>query len=122
MWQMGLGGGLELLYGQGKVAYNPTLMGVYLQRALLVLTLACLPIATLWCYTEPLLLLLHQTPEVARVAGEYAICLLPSLLANAWIQPTIRYLQAQKLTLWMDAIAATTLILHVILTWAFIYP
>ena len=120
--QMGLGGGLELLYGQGKVAYSPALMGVYLQRALLVLTLACLPIAVLWCYTEPLLLLLRQAPQVAAVAGEYAVCLLPSLLANAWIQPTIRYLQQQKLTQWMDAIAATTLLLHTALTWALMYP
>eukprot|EP00271_Cylindrocystis_brebissonii_P006422 TRINITY_DN19217_c0_g1_i1.p1 TRINITY_DN19217_c0_g1~~TRINITY_DN19217_c0_g1_i1.p1 ORF type:complete len:729 (+),score=119.63 TRINITY_DN19217_c0_g1_i1:774-2960(+) len=118
---MGLAGALDMHYAQVKVADEPFLQMVYMQRALLVLTCACVPIAGLWLLTTPILRLLCQQPEVSYLAGWYAVWLLPSLLANAWIQPIIRYLQVQNITFPMDVCAAITLAVHVPSTWLLVH-
>ena len=46
--QVGMAGALETLCGQAFGARQYRLLGVYSQRAMVVLALACVPIVVLW--------------------------------------------------------------------------
>lgn len=50
-------------------AEDPHEVGVHLQRAILILTVLFIPIAGLWWWAEPVLLLLGQEPELSRMSA-----------------------------------------------------
>ena len=112
---------LETLCGQAFGAKQYPLLGVHLQRAFCVLAISALPCGVLWYNMEALLLLIGQTPAVSHMASVYLRCLLPALAANVFIQPIVRFLQAQAITLPMAVCAATVLLLHVPINWLLIY-
>jgi len=49
-------------------------VGTWLHRSLIILTLACAPIVTLWTFTERLLLAVGQDPRVAAMTGAFILC------------------------------------------------
>lgn len=50
-------------------ARDKTLVGVYLQRSLLIMAILFIPIAVVWWYATSILLALNQDPELALKAG-----------------------------------------------------
>lgn len=50
-------------------ARDKTLLGIYLQRAILILGVIYIPITILWLNATPLLRFLKQDPEIASYAG-----------------------------------------------------
>jgi MATE family multidrug resistance protein len=97
------------------------MLGVFLQRALVVLYGACIPISFLFVYMEHVLLWLGQDPDISQKAGEYALCLLPSLYAYALLQPVVKFLQTQSVVVPMVICSAVTLSLHVGILYTFVY-
>ncbi|KAI6661257.1 Multidrug and toxin extrusion protein 1-like [Oopsacas minuta] len=94
-------------YGAGK---NKEL-GTLLQRGLLIHSLMSLTIAIIWINAENILLLLHQSPELSKMCGEFMWVMLPILPAYAIIYPTMRILQVQKIVLpTMIILVSSTLI------------
>ena len=72
-WSIALGTAtaLDTLCSQAWTgAKDKTLVGVHLQRALLILSLMFLPIAIVWWNATRILLALNQEPELARLAGK----------------------------------------------------
>uniref|UniRef100_A0A665TK02 Solute carrier family 47 member 3 n=1 Tax=Echeneis naucrates TaxID=173247 RepID=A0A665TK02_ECHNA len=61
-------------------------VGVILQRAVLILTLACFPCWAILINTEPILLAFRQEPEVARLAQMYVKVFMPALPGIIWPQ------------------------------------
>uniref|UniRef100_A0A665T979 Solute carrier family 47 member 3 n=1 Tax=Echeneis naucrates TaxID=173247 RepID=A0A665T979_ECHNA len=70
-------------------------VGVILQRAVLILTLACFPCWAILINTEPILLAFRQEPEVARLAQMYVKVFMPALPATFMYSLLSRYLQNQ---------------------------
>ncbi|KAG0592391.1 hypothetical protein KC19_1G248300 [Ceratodon purpureus] len=120
---LGMGSALETLCGQayGAGSMHHHMLGVFLQRALVVLYGACIPISFLFIYMEHILLLLGQDPDISMKAGEYALCLLPSLYAYALLQPVVKFLQTQSVVFPMMICSAVTLCLHVGILHTLIY-
>lgn len=118
-----MGSALETLCGQayGAGPQHHHLLGVYLQRALVVLYIACIPISCIFLFMENLLLLLGQSPDICEKAGEYALFLLPSLYGYALLQPVVKFLQTQSVVLPMMICSAFTLGLHVGISYVLIY-
>ncbi len=58
------------------------MLGLVVQRAMIVCLTACIPIITLWWNMESLLGLMHQSPEVAEGASRYLRLLSPALIAS----------------------------------------
>jgi MATE family multidrug resistance protein len=48
---------------------DKTIIGVYLQRAYLILALLFIPIAMVWWHATPIMLSFNQDPELAEFAG-----------------------------------------------------
>uniref|UniRef100_UPI0009B3A78D multidrug and toxin extrusion protein 1-like n=1 Tax=Monopterus albus TaxID=43700 RepID=UPI0009B3A78D len=70
-------------------------VGVILQRAILILLLACFPCWAILINTEPILLAVRQDPEVARLAQMYVKIFMPALPATFMYSLETRYLQNQ---------------------------
>ncbi|XP_051535928.1 multidrug and toxin extrusion protein 1-like isoform X1 [Myxocyprinus asiaticus] len=97
------GGGLALaadtLISQTFGGKNLLRVGVILQRSVLILLLFCLPCWALLINTRPILLLLGQDPEVARIAQIYVVSYLPAVPAMFLHQLQVAYLQNQGVIL-----------------------
>jgi MATE family multidrug resistance protein len=70
-------------------------VSIIFQRSVAVMLAICIPVGLLWCFTEPLLLALHQDPEVAKLAGHFVLIYLPSLPAFLVNDALKRYLVSQ---------------------------
>uniref|UniRef100_A0ACD5UAE2 Uncharacterized protein n=1 Tax=Avena sativa TaxID=4498 RepID=A0ACD5UAE2_AVESA len=61
----GMASSLDTLCGQAFGAKQYHLLGIYKQRAIVVLTLVSVVVAIIWAYTGKILLLVGQDPEIA---------------------------------------------------------
>ncbi|KAL6644681.1 hypothetical protein ACP70R_016289 [Stipagrostis hirtigluma subsp. patula] len=92
----GLSTSLETLCGQAFGAGRHHQLGVYKQRAVLVLTVASLPVAAAWAYTGEILAWFGQDPEIAAAAASYIMGLIPALLVYGPLNCHMRFLQTQN--------------------------
>lgn len=68
----GLSAGMDTFCGQAMGAGNHRLLGVVLQRALLICLLFCAPVTLLlWARAEPIILALGQPPAIAAGAARF---------------------------------------------------
>ena len=67
-----MGSAVETLCGQAFGAEKYEMLGVYLQRSTVLLMATAVPLAAMYASSEPLLLLLGQSPEIAGAAAEFA--------------------------------------------------
>ncbi|XVE50211.1 hypothetical protein DITRI_Ditri01bG0143600 [Diplodiscus trichospermus] len=95
----GLSGALETLCGQGFGAKMYRMLGIHLQASCIISFSFAIIISILWFYTEPILVLLHQDPEISRTAALYMKYLIPGLFAYGFVQNILRFLQTQSIVL-----------------------
>ena len=93
---IGMATALDTLATQAWGAKNYHKVGVYLQRCILIFTLAMVPVYSLWFNIESVLNLLHQPPCVVEQATEYIHIYSASLPAVFLFVLLQRYLQAQN--------------------------
>ncbi|XP_034044604.1 multidrug and toxin extrusion protein 1-like [Thalassophryne amazonica] len=104
-------------YGSG----NLSVVGVILQRGILILLLACFPCGLLSLNTEPILLAVKQIPEVARVAQLYVEIIMPALPAAFMFHLQVRYLQNQGIV-WPQVITgAAANVVNIIINAVLLY-
>ncbi|KAI7851718.1 mate-domain-containing protein [Circinella umbellata] len=99
-WSIALGTAtaLDTLCSQAWTgAKDKTLVGIHLQRALLILSLMFIPIAIVWWNATRILLALNQEPELARLGGLFLRYLLLGAPAFIAFEGVKKYLQAQGL-------------------------
>ncbi|KAI9339046.1 mate-domain-containing protein [Obelidium mucronatum] len=70
-------------------------LGRHLSRAIFIMYIMCIPVAILWWFTEPLLLLAGQDPAIAQLSGKYTLLLIPSLIPFVISECVKRFLMAQ---------------------------
>ncbi|XP_040892157.1 multidrug and toxin extrusion protein 1-like [Toxotes jaculatrix] len=104
-------------YGSG----NLKRVGVILQRGVLILLMACFPCWAVLINTEPLLLAVKQSPEVASLSQLYVKIFMPALPAAFMYQLQGRYLQNQGI-IWPQVITGVIgNILNAIINYIFLY-
>ncbi|KAL2341781.1 hypothetical protein Fmac_009721 [Flemingia macrophylla] len=94
----GLATGMEPLCTQAFGSRNFSLVSLTLKRTIFMLLVASLPISLLWFKLEPLMLSLHQDPEVTKVASIYCFFSIPDLVANSFLHPIRIYLRSKGTT------------------------
>ncbi|KAI9175035.1 hypothetical protein LWI28_026430 [Acer negundo] len=120
-FMLGMGSALETLCGQAYGAKQYHMLGIHMQRAMLVLTLISIPIALLWGFTEHVFTLLKQDPEISIHAGIYARCLIPSILPYGLLQCQLRFLQTQNNTLTLMISTGISSLVHVLACWTLVF-
>ncbi|KAJ3070397.1 hypothetical protein HDU99_002684, partial [Rhizoclosmatium hyalinum] len=70
-------------------------LGRHLSRTIFIMYIMCIPISILWWFTEPLLLLANQDPQIAALSAKYTRLLIPSLFPFVLTESVKRFLMAQ---------------------------
>ncbi|CAM6037684.1 unnamed protein product [Sphagnum compactum] len=109
----GLASGMDPVCGQAFGSKNWVVIGHTLQRTILILLTACIPISLLWINLQKILLGLGQDSQITRVASMYCLYSLPDLLVNSLLQPLRVYLRSQGITTPMMWCSALAVLLHV---------
>jgi MATE family multidrug resistance protein len=112
---------LDTLCGQAFGAKQYHLLGIYKQRAILVLTMVSVVVAIVWAYTGQILLLVGQDPEIAMGAGSYIRWLTPALFVYGLLQCHVRFLQTQNIVLPVMMSSGVTALNHVLVCWLLVY-
>ncbi|KAL6572941.1 hypothetical protein OROHE_002417 [Orobanche hederae] len=108
----GLASGMEPISSQAFGAKQWSLMTQTLQRTIILLLLACIPISVLWLNIQPILIFCHQNPKTSKIASTYLTFCLPDLFFQSLITPLKIYLRSQNITLPLMIGAAFALALH----------
>ncbi|KAH0759753.1 hypothetical protein KY290_023246 [Solanum tuberosum] len=114
---MGMGSALDTICGQAYGAKQYHMLGIHMQRAMIVLLLVSIPLAFIWANAGHILEILGQSPEIAAEAGDYARFMIPSIFAYSLLQCQMRFLQAQNDVLPMMLTAGATTLLHLFTCW-----
>ncbi|XP_057952746.1 protein DETOXIFICATION 16-like [Malania oleifera] len=118
---IGMASALDTLCGQSYGAKHYHMLGVHMQRAMLVLSLVSIPIAVIWANTGSILTAAHQDPDIAREAQVYAQYMIPSLFAYGLLQCLGRFLQTQKSVFPMMISSGITTLLHLPVCWLLVF-
>ncbi|KAH1218421.1 Protein DETOXIFICATION 19 [Glycine max] len=110
---VGLSGALETLCGQGFGAKEYQMLGIYLQASCIISLIFSIIISIIWFYTEPILVLLHQSPDIARTAALYMKFLIPGVFAYSFLQNILRFLQTQSVVIPLVVLSALPMLVHI---------
>jgi len=105
---MGLTLGIDPLITQAYGAGDGRAVGLATQRGLVIAVLVSVPIALLWFWTGPVLVLAGQSPVLASMAHDYVIVQLPSVFGFLGFMVLRAYLQGRSIVapaLWITLIA-----------------
>ena len=119
--QLGMGSAVETLCGQAYGAHRYEMLGVYLQRSTVVLTLTGIPMTVVYVLSEPILLLLGESAAVASSAAVFVYGLIPQIFAYAVNFPIQKFLQSQSIVAPSAYISAATLVVHLLISWLAVY-
>ncbi|ESQ55169.1 hypothetical protein EUTSA_v10027142mg [Eutrema salsugineum] len=118
---LGMGSAVETLCGQAYGAQRYEMLGIYLQRATIVLALVGLPMTVFYTFSYPILLLLGEPKTVSYMASLYIAGLIPQIFAYAVNFTSQKFLQAQSVVAPSAYISGAALLLQVLLTWTTVY-
>lgn len=118
---MGMSSALDTLCGQSYGAKQYHMLGIHMQRAMIVLLLVSIPIAVVWGNTGHILKFLGQDPQISDQAGVYAKFIIPSLFGYGLLQCHVRFLQSQNIVFPMMLTSGITTLLHVLVCWVLVF-
>ncbi|XP_021801213.1 protein DETOXIFICATION 18-like isoform X1 [Prunus avium] len=118
---VGLSGALETLCGQCFGAKSYRMLGIYLQASCIISFLLCSIISIIWFYTEPLLILLHQDPQISKTAALFLKHLIPGLFAYGFLQNILRFLQTQSVYVMPMVFSVIAIVFHIGITYGLVH-
>lgn len=117
----GLASGMDPICSQAVGSKNWHVVGLTLQRTVLILLSACIPIGLLWTNLSPIMLFLGQDPGITAVASVYCWFSLPDLVANCLLQPLRNFFRCQGFQTPMMCCAAIGVVIHIPLSVLFVF-
>ncbi|KAH7544117.1 hypothetical protein ACOSQ2_031149 [Xanthoceras sorbifolium] len=117
----GLSGALETFCGQGFGAKVYRMLGIYLQASCIISFFLSVVVSICWFYTEPILILLQQDPNISKTAALYVRYLIPGLFAYGFLQNILRFLQTQSVVMPLVLLSALPMALHFGIAYALVH-
>lgn len=112
---------LDTLCAQAYGSGRKELVGLHVQRCLLLLAIIMMPVLVIWLNTESLMLALKQDPEIAKLSGQYMKVAVLGAPGFAIFETLKRFLQAQGLmtasTYVLVISAPINILLNYLLVW-----
>ncbi|XP_059661885.1 protein DETOXIFICATION 40-like [Cornus florida] len=118
---LGMGSAVETLCGQAYGAQKYDMLGIYLQRSTILLTITGVLLTLIYVFCKPLLTLLGESVEIASAAALFVYGLIPQIFAYAVNFPIQKFLQSQSIVAPSAYISAATIAVHLLLSWLAIY-
>ncbi|CDP02838.1 unnamed protein product [Coffea canephora] len=117
----GMSGALDTFCGQSYGAKHYRMLGIHMQRAMVVLLLTCIPLTCIWANTGRILAFVGQDPEISFEAEVYARFLIPGIFAVALLYCQIRFLQAQNNVFPMMLTTGIITLVHLLMCWLLVF-
>ncbi|KAK1309491.1 MATE efflux family protein LAL5 [Acorus calamus] len=89
------------------------MLGIYLQSSIITSLFFSIIVAILWFFSEPILILLQQDPQVSKMAALYLRYLIPGVFAYGFLQCILRFLQTQTVVIPLVICSLVPFIVHV---------
>lgn len=112
---------IDTLCSQAYGARNYRKVGLIVQRAILIVTLACVPFAAIWLSSEQIFLLCRLPPKLSALAGRYCMLLLPGLWFYMMADVLRRWLQSQAIVKPVIYITICSVLINVLAQYVFVY-
>ncbi|KAJ0805543.1 putative multi antimicrobial extrusion protein [Helianthus annuus] len=109
----GLAMGMEPICGQAYGAKQMKLLGLTLQRTILLLLSTSLPISFIWLNMKTILIWCGQDKEISTVAQTFIVFSIPDLFVLSLLHPLRIYLRTQNITLPLTCCSAVSILIHV---------
>lgn len=109
----GLSMGMEPICGQAFGAKRFKILGLSLQRTILLLLVVSIPVSFLWCNMERILIFCGQDHDIAKEAQSYIMFSLPDLYILAFLHPLRIYLRTQSIIMPLTYCAALASLVHI---------
>ena len=116
----GLAAGMSTLCSQAYGAANYKLVGTYFMRALIIASLTCFPIWTIWISAKPLIYYITGDSELAQGTSDYTTVLCFSYPAYIYSKLACVFLQSQNIVFPNLAILVSGNLLNVCLQFVFV--
>ena len=117
----GLAMGMEPICGQAYGAKQMKLLGLTLQRTVLLLLSTSIPVSFMWLNMKRILLWCGQDDEISSVAHVFTLFSIPDLVFLSILHPLRVYLRTQNITLPLTYCTAISVVLHVALNLSLIH-
>ncbi|KAH0692164.1 hypothetical protein KY285_019261 [Solanum tuberosum] len=118
---LGMGSALETLCGQAYGAKQYHMLGIYTQRAMLVLLSLSILLLLIWFNTSTILIACGQDRDISNEAGQFNRWMIPGLFAYGILQCLNRFLQTQNIVMPMMLTSGFTALLHILICWLFVF-
>ncbi|XP_023002292.1 protein DETOXIFICATION 48-like isoform X2 [Cucurbita maxima] len=109
----GLAMGMEPICGQAYGAKQWKLLGITLQRAVLLLLTSSVPISFMWLNMRRILLWCGQDEQISSMAQTFILFSIPDLIFLSLLHPLRIYLRTQSITLPLTYCSAFSVLLHI---------
>ncbi|XP_055835962.1 protein DETOXIFICATION 48-like [Solanum dulcamara] len=109
----GLAMGMEPICGQAYGAKQMKLLGITLQRTVLLLLSTSIPICFMWLNMKRILLWCGQDEDISNMAHTFILFAIPDLFFLSLLHPLRIYLRTQNITLPLTYCSAISVLLHV---------
>ena len=116
-----MGSATETLCGQDFEAGQVNMLGVYMQRSWVILSVTSILLLPIYIFAGPILKFLGQQEDIADLAGSFSILVIPQFLSLPFNFPTQKFLQAQSKVNVIGWTGLVALILHIGILWFLIY-
>ncbi|KAH7528654.1 hypothetical protein FEM48_Zijuj05G0095000 [Ziziphus jujuba var. spinosa] len=117
----GMASALDTLSGQSYGAKQYHMLGIQIQRAMIVNLLVSIPLAIILANTRSILVFVGQNADIATEAGVYAIFMIPGLFAFSLLPCLLTFLQTQNIVYPMMLISGFTTVLHIFICWVLLF-
>ncbi|CAA7012955.1 unnamed protein product [Microthlaspi erraticum] len=117
----GLSGALETLCGQGFGAKEYRMLGIHLQSSCIVSLVFTILISIFWFFTESVLGLMRQDPNISKQAALYMKYQAPGLLAYGFLQNILRFCQTQFIVTPLVIFSFVPLLINIGISYVLVY-
>ena len=94
---VGIATACDTLFSQIYGSSQRHMLGITLQRSLLIMVLAALCCVAVHINTTPMLILMKQDPVVAQLAGDYMLIMIPGVISCFLYTVLTKYIQCQSI-------------------------
>ncbi|KAH6788510.1 MATE efflux family protein [Perilla frutescens var. frutescens] len=109
----GLAMGMEPICGQAYGAKQMKLLGLTLQRTVLLLLTTSIPISFMWLNMKNMLLWCNQDEQISSVAHTFIVFAIPDLFFLSLLHPLRIYLRTQTVTMPLTYCSCASVLLHI---------